>query len=100
MAITIETPYGSSFDARDLLDHIQGNDRTYIIQGQKVCSFINHKKPNSLDYWLRENFANNKNTKQAENVVIERLVKTGLFREGKFTCPDSGKICKGIEIVP
>ena len=43
MATTIETPYGSSFNARDLLDHIQGNDRTYIIQGQKVCSFINHK---------------------------------------------------------
>ena len=100
MVTRIKTPYGSSFSVRDLLDHIRVSGRTYIIQGQKVCSFTNHKKPSSLDYWLRGYYANNKNTKQAENLVIERLVKTGLFREGRFKCPDSGKICKGIEIVP
>ena len=40
-----------------------------------------------------------KDTKQADNDVMRQLVETGLFREGRFKCPDSGWMVKGIEIV-
>ena len=95
----VELQYGgSSFNPHDLLDHIQRSGRTYIIQGQQACALGKHTKPKSLDVWLRKNYASNKDTKQADNSVIEQLVRTGLFREGRFECPDSGKIAKGIEI--
>ena len=37
-------------------------------------------------------------TKQAVNGVIEQLVRTGMFCEGKFRCPDSGLLTKGIAL--
>ena len=100
MSTVINARSSASFDARDLIDHIRRSGRTYIIQGQVVCVLSVHPKPSSLDVWIRENGApSNKNTKQADNDVIEQLVKTGLFREGKFKCPDSENSCKGIEVV-
>jgi hypothetical protein len=58
-----------------------------------------HPKPRSLDCWLRENYASHPDTKQAVNEVIDDLVGTGDFVEGKFMCPDSGHKCKGIKLV-
>ncbi len=99
MAIII-LPYGNSeFDSDVLKAHIELTGRSYIIQGQMACARAVHPKPNSLDCWLRDNFAQNPNTKQAVNEVIEALVRTGDFVEGKFDCPDSGKKCKGIKLV-
>ncbi len=95
----IKPQYGTSFDTCDLVDHIRKSGRTYIIQGQQTCSLSDHSKPNSLDVWLRKHHAVNKDTKQADNSVIHQLTMTGLFREGEFRCPDSGKFCKGIEIL-
>ena len=33
---------------------------------------------------------------QAVGSVIEQLAGTGMFCPGRFTCPDSGRCCKGI----
>lgn len=96
----ISLPYGGSFNERDLVAHIRASGRTYIIQGQQTCSFANHDKPQSLDYWLRHRFASNRDTKQAENSVVADLVATGLFVVvRRLRCPDKGTYCKGIRLV-
>ena len=88
----------NSFNSDDLKRYIQGTGRDYIIQGQTKCSRAKHRKPNSFDCWLRDNYAQNPDTKQAENKVIEDLISTGEFEEGNFICPDSRRICKGIKM--
>lgn len=93
-------PYGnSSIDSDDLIEHIRQSGRNYIIQGQQACCLADHTKHNSLDYWLRTSYAQQPDTKQAVNEVIEQLVATRDFAEGLFPCPDSGSMCKGIMIV-
>ena len=99
----IRLPYGgpnAQFDERELVDHLRTRMRDYIIQGQQNCRLENHTKKQSLDYWLRSNFASNPDTKQAVNTVMEDLVATGLFEEEKLTCPDSGRKCKGLKLKP
>ena len=97
---SINLPYGNnSFDSNRLKEHIRTTGRNYIIQGQKACRRIDHPKPNSLDCWLRDNYARNPDTKQAVNEVIADLVNTGDFAEGEFYCPDSGRSCKGVRII-
>lgn len=96
MAI-VHLPHGNqSLNTADLIAHMGSRD--FIIQGQCECIFSQHEKPNSLDYYLRASIGPC-DTKQATNEVIESLVATGLFVEGKFTCPDSGKQCKGIQLI-
>ncbi len=96
----INLPHGNnSFDSNSLKQHIRTTGRNYIIQGQKSCRRIDHLKPNSLDCWLRDNYARNPDTKQAVNEVIADLVNTGDFAEGEFYCPDSGRRCKGVRII-
>ena len=98
MAI-IHLPYGnSSFDSNLLIEHIRNSGRDFIIQGHTACSFKDHPKKDSLDYWLRKNFTKNKDTMQAVNDVIEQLVKTGGFEAGRFVCPKSGRKCKGLKV--
>ncbi len=95
----IDLPYGGEFDEHDLVAYIRASGRDYIIQGQQAVSRDEHKKPKSLDYWLRQ-FGNNPNTKQAENSVLDALVSTGLFKIiNKLMCPDSGLRCKGLRLV-
>ena len=102
MGHDIRLPFGgsnASFDTDDLVTHIQGAGRDFIIQGQQSVALRNHTKPQSLDVWLRRGYATNPDTKQATNEVVEDLVDTGVFREGRFKCPDSGRTSKGIELV-
>ena len=95
----INLPYGGAFDEHDLVAHIRGFGRDYIIQGQQTVSLTEHTKPKSLDYWLRQ-FGNNTDTKQAENSVIDALVATGLFEIiSNLICPDSSERCKGLRLV-
>ena len=98
----INLPYGgqgAKFDSGLLIDHIKSSGRDYIIQGQTHETLSNHKKPHSLDYWLRIRFTENRDTNQATNEVIDQLVDTGVFViEGKLLCPDSGRNCKGIKL--
>ena len=100
--ITLLHSGGVTFNVDDLIDYIRNSGRTHIIQGAQNASLEVQlkRKPSSLDVWLRQ-FARNKNTMQATNEAIEKLVKTGLFREGKFKCPDSthSRLLKGIELV-
>ena len=98
----IRLPFGgknAQFNEQDLISHIMTAGRDYIIQGQQNCSLAEHTKPNSLDYWLRVNYATNADTKQAVNEVVEQLVATGLFEEkDNLRCPDSGNGCKGLKL--
>jgi hypothetical protein len=99
MAI-IRLPYGNNtFDSNVLTEHIISKGRNYIIQGKINCTRANHNKQNRLDCWLRDNYAENADIRQAVNEVIRNLVKTNKFMEDRFICPDSGRICKGIRII-
>ena len=89
---------GAGFDATDLKDHMLKKNIRYMIQGQQACTLANHTKPHSLDYWLRTQHAGRRDTKQAVNSVIEQVVSTGIFYQGHFICPDSGRMCKGIAL--
>lgn len=82
-----------------LVEHLKSLGRDYIIQGQVNCKLSDHPKPHSLDVWLRKNTSGNHDTKQALNEVIDELVSSGRFEEGRFICPDSGRVCKGIRLV-
>jgi len=94
----IYLPYGNNnFDSDELKEFIRGTGRDYIIQGQTNCARVNHPKPSSLDCWLRDNYAENPDTKQAVNKIIQALINTGDFEEGRFICPDSRNLCKGIQ---
>ena len=95
----IDLTYGGQFDQNDLVAHILQTGRDYIIQGQTACSQADHPKPSSLDFWLRQ-FADNNDTKQADNDVMDSLLATGLFQESRnLVCPDSGNSCKGLVLV-
>jgi hypothetical protein len=98
----IRLPYGGKnvlFDEQALISIIVKSGRDYIIQGQQNCSLADHTKPNSLDYWLRVNYASNADTKQAVNEVVDQLMKTGLFQLAHdLRCPNSGRLCKGLRI--
>ena len=100
MGIEIQPEYGDAFDTCDLIAYIRSTGRNYIVQGQQICKLQDHTKPNSLDVWMRKQGDPAKaNTKQADNKVIADLVGTGKFRGGLFTCPDSGRSAKGIEVI-
>ncbi len=78
---------------------MRNNRLAFIIQGQQAVAFQNHTKPNSLDYWLRINFARDQDTKQAENFVIDALIATGHFiLDRNLRCPDSGRRAKGLRL--
>jgi hypothetical protein len=96
----IELPHGgpgAGFRVRELIEYIEQSGRDYIIGGEVDCALADHPRPSSLDYWLRENFARNKETRQATRVVIAQLIATGLFQEaGGLRCPDQGDKCSGL----
>jgi hypothetical protein len=53
-----------------------------------------------LDYWLRVNYADEPDTKQAVNEVVDQLVATGKFKIAVgLSCPDSGRRCKGLRMI-
>ncbi|MCX9157821.1 hypothetical protein OPU71_16985 [Niveibacterium sp. 24ML] len=96
----ISLPSGQQFDERALIAYIASSGRDYIIQGQQMCDFAAHTKPQSLDYWLRQRFSRHRDTKQAENLVLSALVATGFFViERRLRCPDTGNYCKGVRLL-
>lgn len=99
----IDLPHGGGgrFSEHDLADYIRASrpPRDYIIQGQTNVARAKHPKPKSLDYWLRQ-FSRNPDTKQAVTKVVDALVATGLFVVvSKLPCPDSHRLCKGIQLI-
>lgn len=90
-----------TFDVNDLIEHMRISGLEYLIQGQQACSYADHTKKKSLDYWIRGRCAANRDQKQADNGVITQLVNTGFFREdAKLDCPETGHKCKGVVLVP
>jgi hypothetical protein len=82
-----------------LIRELINRQTDYIIQGQQNTSYENHSKKLSLDYWIRT-IANNSNTKQATNNVINQICDTGLFEVIEdLTCPEMQNPCKGIRLV-
>ena len=77
---------------------MERSDRDYIIVGEVDCALADHPKPSSLDYWLRGNFAKNKETKQATTEVTKQLVDTGLFERLDLRCPDGGEKREGLRL--
>jgi hypothetical protein len=90
---------GEGFKISDLVTYLRKTHKDYIIQGQVNCCLADHPKPNSLDVWIRKNHTSRRDTKQATNDLLNEIIETGLFTEGKFNCPDSGRKCKGIKYV-
>lgn len=87
----------AGFAVRDLVEHIEGSGRDFIIEGEVDCALADHPRPHSLDYWLRENYARNKETRQATRDVIGQLLATGLFAESdNLRCPDTGERSVGL----
>jgi hypothetical protein len=98
----IKLPYGgrgAEFDACDLVRHITNTGRDYIIQGQQHCALVNHTKRQSLDYWLRANFASNSDTAQAVHQVMVDLLTTGLFAFERLPCPETGYRSNALRLV-
>jgi hypothetical protein len=98
----IELPHGgpgAGFHVRELVDYIEHSGRDYIIAGAVDCALADHPKPSSLDCWLRENFARNKETRQARSEVIAQLTAGGLFEQSDdLVCPDQGVRCRGLKL--
>lgn len=90
---------GAAFNLRDLVARIEQSDRDYIIIGLVDCALADHPMPSSLDYWIRENFAKNKEIKQATPEVIKQLIATGLFEAVRdLRCPDTGDKSVGLRL--
>jgi hypothetical protein len=90
---------GTGFPVRELVDYMEQSGREYIMGGEVDCALVDHPKPASLDYWLRENFAANKDTKQATTEVVAQLIATGLFDPANdLRCPDTGSRSFGLRL--
>lgn len=87
------------FNVNELIEHMQKEELPYLIQGQQMSSYKDHSKKKSLDYWIRGK-SNDPEKKQADNGVIEQLVRTGYFYEDQeLQCPETRVKCKGIVLV-
>ena len=95
----ITLKYGNEFDEQDLVAFIEATGRKYIVQGQRNVRFKDHMKPQSLDVWLRNTFPTRRDTRLAENSVLDALVGTRKFEVVKEVCPDSGRPCKSIRLI-
>ena len=90
---------GTGFSVRELIAYLKQSGREHINCGEVDCALVDHPKPASLDYWLRENFAANKDTKQATNEVIAQLIATGLFEPANdLRCPNTGTRSFGLRL--
>lgn len=98
----IHMPYGggAQFDEHELVAYIHASGRDYMIIGGANCAFKDHKKPHSLDFWLRSK-TKCSDTRQTCKALMDDLVATGLFAEGsRLKCPDiEHSFCKGIRLV-
>jgi hypothetical protein len=100
MDIKLPEEKGKSFNLAMLLRLLVDEGRPYIIQGQNNCTLDNHPRSKSLDYWVRNTIAEYPDRKQATNKLVASICETGLFRiNKKLWCPDTGKPCKGIELI-
>jgi len=99
----IKLPYGgpgAGFRVSELVKHIRGTGRDYIIQGGQDVTLAKHTKPNSLDVWLRTRFATNPDTRQTAEEVMNALEATGRFQVVRgLRCPESGRLVNGLRLL-
>ncbi len=98
MRITLPFDQGRQFNLSLLIHYMIRSRRTYLIVGAQRVVLTNHTKPESLDYWIRENVAERSDVMQATTKVVEQSCETGLFVETRKRCPVAGHICKAIEL--
>lgn len=100
-SVSVINALNGSFNVNELIEHMRTSGLDYLIQGQQECSYANHTKKQSLDYWIRGRSQRNRDQKQADNRVLDQLVSTGFFRiEAKLECPETSRKCKGIVFIP
>lgn len=95
-------PYGGGhFEIQDLVEYVQRSERDYVIGGgcNQVLSL--HKKPESLDYWLRTR-SNQPNIRQVTKKLVQDITGTGHFtyEEKGLPCPTTGRHCNGLRLTP
>lgn len=95
-------PYAGSnvyFTVEELVKHFNTKELDFIIIGASLVKLENHKKQKSLDVWFRNHnkvLGKKKNTCQAVNSVLERLVAFEQFSVEKRMCSSSGRMCKAL----
>lgn len=89
---------GGSLNIHALVSKIEALGGS-IVLGPIKASLTDHKKPDSLDYWIRTNGAHRKDQMQAEKRLVNQLVETGFFGLVKMNCPSTGHRCNGLSVI-
>lgn len=84
-----------SFDVDELEQWVRVLGRGYVIIGGLNRNFVEHDRPESLDYWLRVR-CTRRNVRQATTALVERLVATGRFRLEVKHWPGENRQRKGL----
>ncbi|MDF3836943.1 hypothetical protein P3W85_28915 [Cupriavidus basilensis] len=78
------------FDVDELVNWVESLGRGFVIVGGRNATFEKHQRPESLDYWLRAR-STNRNVRQTDQALIQRLAGTGRFEIAQRRCPVSGR---------
>lgn len=89
---------GGYFEIQDLVEYVESSDRDYVIGGGCNQGLSLHKKPESLDYWLRKR-SNQPNIRQVTQKLIQDIIETDYFTyEENLPCPTTGRRCNGLRL--
>ena len=72
--------------------------RHAMVIGAERATLERHRKPLSLDFWIRSEVADNVDTAQATVAVVARICATGLFEEVSVVDPFTDERCRGIAL--
>ena len=89
---------GAFCNARDLVEHIESSGCNSIVIGAQTDVLANHRKKYSLDYWLRVNCTERKDTMQATGELVDRLVGTELLYRDNVIDPHTGNRVNGLRL--
>jgi hypothetical protein len=89
---------GARFPVRALLDYVAQSERDHIALGAVSCVLADHPEPHSLDYWLRQYYARNKDVMQVTESVVSQLTGTGLFEEVERVSPDTREPSRTLKV--
>jgi hypothetical protein len=96
----ITLPYANNtiIPIQDLIAHFRENNLNVMIIGSTQVVLNVHRKPKSLDVWIRnhENVRAYANTCQSVSKVITQLIKHESFSLGLRKCPESKRMCKAL----
>lgn len=96
--ITLPYANNAKFNINDLINHFRTKQINYMIIGSTQVTLQNHRKPDSLDVWLRNHpkVISHKDTCQSVNNVISQIIKHKSFSLGLRKCPKTNRICKAL----